>query len=76
MKPARSANVTMSKNTPRAIGDEERDDTDRDVADTPVDEVYDHVHVPFLLDEINKMNMVQLRIELKLRQQAVTGRKL
>jgi pyruvate/2-oxoglutarate dehydrogenase complex dihydrolipoamide acyltransferase (E2) component len=35
-----------------------------------------HVHVPILLDEINKINMVQLRNELKLRQQAATGRKL
>jgi hypothetical protein len=58
----------------KAIDDERGVDTDTGVgADTNVGP--DEIHVPILLDEINKMNMVQLRNELKLRQQAVTGRK-
>jgi hypothetical protein len=41
-----------------------------------VGEEVHHVHVPIDSDRLNKMNMVELRNELKLRQQAVTGRKL
>jgi hypothetical protein len=55
----------------RAIDDERGVDTNAgDMDDTDV-----AIHVPILLDEINIMYMVQLRNELKLRQQAVAGRK-
>jgi hypothetical protein len=55
------------------IGDEEIDDT---AVDDTTDVVVIPDHVPIDLDTMNKMNMVLLRVELKPRQQAVTGRKL
>jgi hypothetical protein len=57
----------------RLIGDEEIDDT---AVDDTTDVVVIPDHVPIDFDTMNKMNMVLLRVELKLRQQAVTGRKL
>jgi hypothetical protein len=59
----------------RAIDDERGVGADTDGADTDTDGA-DEVHVPIDDDTINKMNMIELKNELKLRQQAVTGRKL
>jgi hypothetical protein len=46
---------------------------DMDVADDIDDEV--HVHVPIDSDTVNKMNFNQLKNELKLRQQLLSGAK-
>jgi hypothetical protein len=54
----------------RTIDDERYVGTDTYVAD---DEV--HVHVPIHDDTINKMSMIELKNELKLRQQSVYGAK-
>ena len=49
-------------------------DEDPDLA-APVDEVVLGVHVPILLDEMNKLSSVQLKLELKLREQPTSGAK-
>jgi hypothetical protein len=60
----------------RAIDDERVVGADMKIADDIEDELYHHVHVPIFLDEINKMNMVQLKNILKSRQQSLSGAKL
>jgi hypothetical protein len=52
----------------RAIDDERGVGADMDAVD-------DEVYVPILLDEINKMNLIQLRNELRLRQESSSGAK-
>jgi hypothetical protein len=52
---------------------ERRIDNERDVDTDVADDIDDEVHVPILLDEINKMNMIELKNELKLRQQSLYG---
>jgi hypothetical protein len=57
----------------RSIGDERGVGADTDGADTDVGE--EEVHIPIDSDTLHKMNLVQLRNELKLRQQSVSGPK-
>jgi hypothetical protein len=54
---------------------ERRIDDERDVDTDVADDIDDEVHVPILLDEINKINMIELKNELKLRQQSIYGAK-
>jgi hypothetical protein len=56
----------------RAIDDDRGVSADTDDAD----EVHVPVHVPIDLDILNGMNLVQLRNELRLQQQSVSGPKL
>jgi hypothetical protein len=54
----------------RAIDDERGVGADMDGTDT---DGADEAHVPILLDEIDKMNMIELKNELKLQQQSLYG---
>jgi hypothetical protein len=58
----------------RAIDDERGVDTD--AGDTDDTDIADEIHVPIDSDTLNRMNLNQLKNELKLRQQSVSGPRL
>jgi hypothetical protein len=57
----------------RAIDDERGIGATSDTNDTDVGEEVHHVHVPIDNNTLNKMNLVQLKNELKLRQQSLSA---